>query len=181
MTLVKLPRKKALSRPARRSQAQSAQAIWTRRAEKVLDQVVERAKKIPALKKRAPHPQWTIEVSVVGQARMRQLNREARGKDKPTDVLSFELPPSFRTQGLIGSIVICLPVLKAQAKAQRHAAATELEVLVVHGLLHLLGYDHERGPRAARVMAGLERKLIGPLMGPVLGRVLGPVLGLIQR
>jgi rRNA maturation RNase YbeY len=108
---------------------------------------------------------WTIEVEVVGQARMRQLNRETRGKDQPTDVLSFELPLSFRSQGLLGQLVICLPVLKAQARQLGHSQAQELQVLLVHGLLHLLGFDHEKSPRAAREMGLLEERLLGQTKG----------------
>jgi rRNA maturation RNase YbeY len=167
---MKTTRKKASSklrgRPrARSKKTASALKFWTRRAERVLDNAVAQAQLMTELKKRAPAPKWTIEVEILGKAAMSKLNDEARGKKQPTDVLSFELPQSFKNQGLLGQLVICFPVLKAQAKALGHTEAQELEVLVVHGLLHLLGFDHEKSPQAAREMGRLESKILGPLKG----------------
>ena len=175
---MKLPRKKAVHK-ARAPRSQNA--LWTHRAEKLLTQVVTRAQRVAVLKKRAPSRSWTIEIEVVGAAKMRRLNLESRGKDQSTDVLSFELPAGFRKQGLIGSIVICLPVLKAQAKAEKHSLDAELEVLTVHGVLHLLGFDHERGPQAAREMARLEQRILKGSKGSVIGQSSGRLIGLIQR
>lgn len=86
---------------------------------------------------------------------MRALNRQFRGKDYATDVLSF---PS-QERGFLGDIVIAAGVAKRQAREAGHSVQTELRVLSLHGLLHLLGYDHESDDgKMARVEARLRRK-----------------------
>jgi probable rRNA maturation factor len=91
-------------------------------------------------------------VAIVSDARVRALNREYRKKDKATDVLSF---PS-EERGFLGDVVIASGVAARQAREAGHSLATELRVLALHGLLHLLGYDHERDDGR---MARLERRL----------------------
>ena len=94
-------------------------------------------------------------VALVSDARMRALNRQFRGKDKATDVLSF--PAEAR--GFLGDIVIASGVAKKQAKAAGHSLNIEIRVLALHGLLHLLGYDHDGdGGKMARVEARLRMK-----------------------
>jgi rRNA maturation RNase YbeY len=93
---------------------------------------------------------------------MRALNKRYRRKDRPTDVLSFPSPRDFRSRsGYLGDLAICVPVLRRQAREQGHAETRELRVLLVHGLLHLLGFDHEKGPRQAREMGRWEAVLLG--------------------
>lgn len=90
---------------------------------------------------------------------MRSLNRRYRGIDRATDVLSFSQREgqfaSIRPD-LLGDIVISVPAAVRQAKEQNHSLSREIERLLVHGLLHLLGYDHERGPAEARRMRRKE-------------------------
>ena len=93
-----------------------------------------------------------VTVAVVPDARIRQLNRRYRHTNKATDVLSFPADEP----GQLGDVVIALGVARRQAAAARHSLATELRVLTLHGLLHLLGYDHERD---AGEMSRLERRL----------------------
>ena len=112
----------------------------------------------------------TVSIAVVPDARVRALNREYLGKDYPTDVLSFpavpddiRVPPergsSARSSPHLGDIVIARGVARRQAKAAGHAEPTELRVLALHGLLHLLGYDHEQDSgEMARVERRLRRK-----------------------
>jgi probable rRNA maturation factor len=104
-----------------------------------------------------------VSVAVVTDARVRALNRTYRRKDYATDVLSF---PSENGTGpalagpsespYLGDIVIARGVARRQARAAGHAERTELRVLALHGLLHLLGYDHERDTGE---MSRLERRL----------------------
>jgi probable rRNA maturation factor len=93
-----------------------------------------------------------ITIAIVPDARVRALNRKFRGKNANTDVLSF---PSDE-DGYLGDVVISSGVAARQARAAGHSLATELRVLALHGLLHLLGYDHERDDGQ---MARLERRL----------------------
>jgi probable rRNA maturation factor len=108
-------------------------------------------------------------VELAGAVSMRRLNRRFRGKDRVTDVLSFPAPQVFRARGVLGELVICPPVLRRQAARLGHAPARELEVLLAHGLLHLLGFDHERGARQASVMRAWEARLLGR-SGGLIGR-----------
>jgi probable rRNA maturation factor len=100
-------------------------------------------------------------VRVVGPAESRRLNRTYRGKDKPTNVLSF--PASNEERGLCGSLgdlVVCAAVVAAEAREQGKPRSAHWAHMVVHGVLHLHGYDHER-PRAARAMERLEVEILG--------------------
>lgn len=100
-----------------------------------------------------------VSVAVVSDRRMRALNRQFRGKDAVTDVLSF---PANRTPGVtpfLGDIVIASGVAGRQAKQAGHSVQTEVRVLALHGLLHLLGYDHDDDAGTmARVEARLRKK-----------------------
>jgi probable rRNA maturation factor len=94
-------------------------------------------------------------VALLSDARVRGLNRRYRGRDASTDVLSF---PAGEP-GQLGDIVIARGVARRQASHAGHGFQTELRVLALHGLLHLLGYDHERDDgRMARLERRLRRK-----------------------
>ncbi len=93
-----------------------------------------------------------VSIALVTDAHIRKLNAQYRRKDAATDVLSF---PSDDT---LGDIVIATGVARRQAREAGHSSATELRVLALHGLLHLLGYDHEHPDDAGR-MARAEARL----------------------
>ena len=96
-----------------------------------------------------------ITVAMVTDRRIQELNRTFRGMDKATDVLSFPADEP----GMLGDVVIARGVARRQAREAGHDLPTELRVLALHGLLHLLGYDHERdGGRMARLEARLRRE-----------------------
>jgi probable rRNA maturation factor len=108
--------------------------------------------------------QQNAEVSVllVGDTAMRSLNRRYRGKDRTTDVLSFPLREGrfSRIQPhVLGDIVLSLPAAARQAKAAGEPRRVEIERLLVHGYLHLLGYDHEESRVEAGRMEVRERRL----------------------
>jgi probable rRNA maturation factor len=106
----------------------------------------------------------TMTIAIVPDGRVQQLNRRYRGTDSATDVLSFPAsadrlrrgrPPDER--GYLGDVVIAAGVARRQARLAGHSLQHELRVLALHGLLHLLGYDHERDAgRMARVEARLR-------------------------
>jgi probable rRNA maturation factor len=96
-----------------------------------------------------------VVVALVSDARVRQLNARYRGKDAPTDVLSF----AGDEPGFLGEVVIASGVARRQARRAGHPVQVELRILGLHGLLHLLGYDHERDDgRMARIERRLRRK-----------------------
>ncbi|HEY7930615.1 MAG TPA: rRNA maturation RNase YbeY [Steroidobacteraceae bacterium] len=103
-----------------------------------------------------------ISVLLVGPARSRALNARYRDRDRPTNVLSFPATgEAQRHDGLLGDLVICPAVLAAEARAQGKRLAAHWAHLVVHGALHLVGYDHEREREAVR----MERREIRVLRG----------------
>jgi probable rRNA maturation factor len=93
-----------------------------------------------------------LTVAIVPDGRVRTLNRQYRGADRPTDVLSFPA----NEPGQLGDVVIAAGLARRQAAEAGHAVGTELRILALHGLLHLLGYDHERDDGQ---MARVERRL----------------------
>lgn len=90
----------------------------------------------------------SIQVTFLGPARMRRMNRQWKGADRPTDVLSFSL--LLPDQSLYGDVFICPDVARRQAKELGIPERQELIRLVVHGTLHALGYDHPDGPGRTR-------------------------------
>ncbi|HSM87935.1 MAG TPA: rRNA maturation RNase YbeY [Candidatus Limnocylindrales bacterium] len=98
-----------------------------------------------------------IAVLITRRRRIQELNRRFRRKDKPTDVLSFP-----REDG--GDIAICAEIARENARRYGHALREELKILVLHGMLHLAGYDHENdGGEMARTEARLRALLKLPL------------------
>lgn len=102
-----------------------------------------------------------VSVRLTDNDEVQALNRDYRGKDKPTNVLSFPASPEERSlSGTIGDLVVCAPVVAAEARVQRKARDAHWAHIVVHGVLHLHGYDHERSARAAREMEALEVEIL---------------------
>lgn len=103
-----------------------------------------------------------VVVALSADAAVRQLNRDWRGRDAPTNVLSFPAAPIPGRNGeprVLGDIVIAYETLAREAQAERKAFAHHLAHLTVHGFLHLLGHDHEDGADAA-AMEDLERLIL---------------------
>ncbi len=125
-----------------------------------------------ALLPRAWVPRWlkaalqrsaALNVRIVGEAEGRELNRSYRGKDYATNVLTFEygdaMPGVAHAETLEADIVLCAPVVAAEAKAQGKALQAHYAHLLVHGALHAQGFDHERA-RDAKVMEALEVQVL---------------------
>jgi probable rRNA maturation factor len=100
-------------------------------------------------------------IRIVGAAEGRALNARWRGRDRPTNVLSFPAAASLRPRQL-GDLVVCAPVVAREAREQGKALAAHWAHMVVHGTLHLLGFDHLRAADAQR-MEGRERALLARL------------------
>ena len=114
-----------------------------------------------------------LSLMIVDDPAMRILNRRFRMKDRPTDVLSFPqldehgdnyaVQTTRRPRTLLGDVVISMDTALRQARRLRVAPAVRLRTLLIHGLLHLLGYDHERSPAEAQRMFARERELAAKL------------------
>lgn len=104
-----------------------------------------------------------LTIRLVEPEESQTLNRDYRGKDKPTNVLSFpfEAPPGVELS-LLGDLVICAEVVAAEAAEQGKPLAHHWAHMVIHGLLHLLGYDHI-DEQEAEQMEGLERAILAQL------------------
>ena len=101
-----------------------------------------------------------LSVALVGNAEIRKLNAQFRKKDYPTDVLSFPAQDGMPTGvRLLGDVVISVDKAKQQARERSRALDEEMVTLLIHGIVHLLGYDHERSAKDARAMLRLERKI----------------------
>ena len=121
------------------------------------------------LKAEGVAPPYEVSLVFTDSETVQRLNRDYRGVDEPTDVLafymlpqkgtdsSFALPPDGVTR--LGEVIISYPQALAQAKDQGHSLERELALLVIHGILHLLGYDHER-PEEESKMRERERELL---------------------
>lgn len=101
-----------------------------------------------------------LSVALIGNGEMRKLNARYRKKDYPTDVLSFpaaqDMPDGVR---LLGDVIISVDKAREQARERSRTLDAEMITLVIHGVLHLLGYDHERSVKDARIMGRLEKKI----------------------
>jgi probable rRNA maturation factor len=106
-----------------------------------------------------------VTIAILPDAKVKRLNSVYRGVRRPTDVLSFPCSPQPSAFGpFLGDIVIARGMARKQAEKLGHSVAVELRVLALHGLLHLLGYDHENdNGRMARMEARLRRKAGLPL------------------
>lgn len=118
--------------------------------------------------RRASHLAGKVSVLVTGNQELRTLNQKFRGKDKPTDVLSFPALPGT-ANGLAGDIAISADLAASNAHRLGHDPADEIKILLLHGVLHLAGYDHEHDHGE---MARKEQKL---------RLALGLPVGLIER
>ena len=104
-----------------------------------------------------------ISIVLVSDRKIRELNRRWRKKDRPTDVLAFaQREGKFADphDPLLGDVVISVERAAAQAKERGHSLEKEIDLLLVHGLLHLLGFEHTRGKKRAREMAAKEKELL---------------------
>ena len=104
-----------------------------------------------------------VTVRFVGMEEGQALNRDYRGKDYATNVLSFPYESGAR---VCGDLVLCLPVLEREAQAQGKSPEAHCAHLIVHGMLHLQGYDHETGADDAERMETREREILHTLGYP---------------
>jgi probable rRNA maturation factor len=124
--------------------------------EKVFKPVIER------LKHNLPKAQGELNVIFVDDQKIHELNKAYRHKDQPTDVLSFSYLDRLDPSGdpTLGEVFISVPRAKEQAPLYKNNLNQEIEKLIVHGVLHIFGYDHET-EADYKVMAAFEKKILG--------------------
>ena len=131
------------------------------------DQTLLRAAECALVQSEAnPEKHWEAALRIVDAKEMQQLNAQYRDKNRPTNVLSFpaELPAEV-TLDLLGDIVICAPVVQEEAAAQGKPLAAHWDHMLIHGVLHLLGFDHESDAEATH-MELLETQALATLGWP---------------
>jgi probable rRNA maturation factor len=119
-----------------------------------------------ALQGRTEFAEPELTIRLVAEEESQELNHEYRGKDKPTNVLSFpfEAPPEVPIE-LLGDLIICAQVVQDESIEQGKTAEAHWAHMVVHGCLHLLGYDHIKDDEA-EIMEDLERQILAALGYP---------------
>ncbi len=143
-------------------QNESGVEIDERRAQRLARFVMDRMR---------VHPLAELCVTAVDEETIAELNAKWMDKEGPTDVLAFpmdELRPGMVNEepeeGVLGDLVLCPSVAVVQAQAAGHSTSDELDMLTVHGILHLLGYDHAE-PEEHKEMFGLQARLLGEWVG----------------
>jgi probable rRNA maturation factor len=146
----------------------SPQASTSKRASSTRPTPIDRNARVPSARtlrrflreaQAAVRLRGQVSVLLTTDKNIRRLNRQFRGKDKATDVLSFPAAEAVAPE-VAGDLAVSVPTALRQAREQGHALAVELKVLILHGLLHLAGFDHERDDGQ---MALRERRLRGRL------------------
>ena len=106
-------------------------------------------------------------VIFVGEEKIQELNREYRGIDKVTDVISFAFEDNenlvYNNIRVLGDIYVCIPKMISQASEYGHTEKRELSFLCCHGLLHLLGYDHVNSKEEEKIMFDLQERLLNEI------------------
>jgi probable rRNA maturation factor len=110
----------------------------------------------------AAYPRLEQTIRIVDEAESRALNQQFRVKDSATNVLAFPADSALLDYDCLGDLVICAPLVAAEAKAQGKTEVEHWAHLVIHGMLHLQGYDHQTGAQAA-CMEALEVEILDTL------------------
>ena len=157
------PRRRAAATAAARGNGDSRVCLWLRneagrKGVPVLRTFERWLAAIPELQQRRG---WSeLNILIVGRAAGRRYNRQFRGRDYATNVLSFPYEPApGEHSGLLGDLVICAPVVAREAREQGKDARDHFAHMTIHGVLHLLGYDHE-DERDADAMEALETRIL---------------------
>jgi probable rRNA maturation factor len=140
-------------------------------SEGALERFLSRAKRAAGLR-------GVVNVLLTSSVELQALNKRFRGKDHPTDVLSF--PPLIQHAGFVGDVAISVDIAKENAERLGHAAADEIRVLVLHGVLHLAGYDHETDNGAMQAKEMLLRKKLRLPVG-LIERVQGKAIASVKK
>lgn len=127
--------------------------------------ILDKAEKEKSLNLKT-NKKYEVSINLVGEGKIKALNKKYRGKNKVTDVLSFPLDDFRAGKGInnndiidLGDIFICLPFVKKTAKHENSSLESKLAFLTIHGFLHLLGFDHEKSEDEKRRMFSIQNKI----------------------
>lgn len=138
---------------------QSSIKLNLKNIQAVLDVVIQRLSKNRTLKNLKKLKKDEVTFVLISAPKMKAMNDQFRGKDCATDVLSFA-PTSPES---LGELILCPSVLKKQARQNGHSLDFEILYMFIHGILHLLGYDHEQSPREEKKMFQIQDRLFSQL------------------
>jgi probable rRNA maturation factor len=100
-----------------------------------------------------------LSILLTDDEEIKSLNRSYRGKDAPTDVLSFPMNETVGGRRILGDVVISVDTAKRQASERGESLEEAIDRLLIHGILHLMGYDHERGPQEEEIFRNMEEMI----------------------
>lgn len=133
-------------------------------AVKALKKWLKKTMSLPEVKKRLIEPEtdrYEVDLSICNAPKMAKINFAFRKIKKPTDILSFPTHEFFQRQGVLGDLVLCAPIALKQAEEIGHTWKKEIDVLLVHGILHLCHFDHELSDKEAALMSKTETRVLG--------------------
>lgn len=126
--------------------------LKSKRLEAFFKEILRHFSKVKLRNKKLLNQKKELTLVFLTAKEMKRINHEFRGKNKPTDVLSFQ----SEDPEALGELLFCIDVLKIQAKEQKHSLEQEFLYMLIHGLLHLLGYDHELSKNEEKLMFRLQ-------------------------
>jgi probable rRNA maturation factor len=126
--------------------------LKSKRLEAFFKEILRHFSKVKLRNKKLLNQRKELTLVFLTAKEMKRINHEFRGKNKPTDVLSFQ----SEDPEALGELLFCIDVLKIQAKEQKHSLEQEFLYMLIHGLLHLLGYDHELSKNEEKLMFRLQ-------------------------
>jgi probable rRNA maturation factor len=138
---------------------QSTTKINLKNLQAILDEIIQRLSKNKEIKNLKKLKKEEITFVLISAPKMKSMNFQFRGKNYATDVLSFS-PTSPES---LGELVLCPAVLKKQAQQNGHSLDFEILYMFIHGILHLLGYDHEKSSREEMKMFAIQDRLFSQL------------------
>jgi probable rRNA maturation factor len=129
----------------------------------------EIARRAKAMLRAVQMPNGELSIVLTDDEQIKKLNREYRGKDRPTDVLAFSMREGdfARLAGdLLGDVIVSVPSARKQALSRKAKVLEEVTMLLAHGLLHLLGWDHDTAAKDKRMRAETERLCAAAVAAP---------------
>jgi probable rRNA maturation factor len=140
---------------------QTTPKITAKTLQRLVLQINASLAQMPTRKKKLLTEKAELTLVFLSAQEMKKINYQFRKKNKPTDILSFE----SSDPNSLGELLLCMDVLKKQAKENNHSLQSEITYMIIHGILHLLGYDHEESKAEEKKMFRLQDKCFAEVVG----------------